>query len=199
MANTKRLTPVQKAKKLATEKADLQRQLDEARTELAVKQDADLDVLAATELAPVPEATSDLADPELIYDPFSGQNPHAIKAHPPGFKLGWKSERYRGHRGWRGWEKISYDDEYGQNLNDYINDPPRRMEHSTDMYVRRGDVILCRLPEGIWLARQQQRVDKAHRFAREHAADMRIDSISSERDLVSETDQKSIFRGNMTR
>lgn len=108
------------------------------------------------------------ADVEPIYeDPFDGQYGHKIKADPPGFRLGWKNEKMRepsmgGSRGWRGWEPITYDDDIGRNLSEYLAAPPARMEGSSqlDNKVRRGDTILCKLPEEIWLARQRKRTDK---------------------------------------
>jgi hypothetical protein len=106
--------------------------------------------------------------PELVYDPFDEQNPHAILAHPEGWVLSWKNPDYRAKRGWRGWIPIEYDDEVGQNLSQYLKDPPARMEgvSQLDNYVRRGtDSILCKLPADIWDARQNKRVkNSAQRF-----------------------------------
>jgi len=131
-----------------------------------------------------PVADTPVGDPNVFYDPYDSQNPHKILADPPGFKLGWKSPLYRdGHRGWRGWRAVEYDDEIGRNLKRYLLDPPRRMEHAIDNYVRRGDTILCFLDANVWEARQRQRTDAAARRAGEHAKDMRVDRIRTEEDL----------------
>lgn len=102
--------------------------------------------------------------PRVIYDPFDEQNPHAILKHPDGFVLSWKNPNYRAHRGWRGWVPVQHDDEIGMNLNQYLQDPPPRMEGmgAIDNYVRRGtDSILCRIPKEIWDERQNKRENKA--------------------------------------
>ena len=104
---------------------------------------------------------------ELVHDPYSVQNPLTFKKEFPGYKFGWKGERHRGARGWRGWICVKYDDEIGRNLDEYIVDPPRKMEGSArqDNYVRRGDSILCILPRRMFDARQKERTDKAARRA----------------------------------
>lgn len=102
--------------------------------------------------------------PEMVYDPFDEQNPHTILAHPEGWVLSWKNPDYRAHRGWRGWVPVEYDDEIGQNLSNYLQDPPQRMEGMAqiDNYVRRGtDSILCKLPKDLWDARQNKRVQNS--------------------------------------
>jgi len=113
-------------------------------------------------------------EPELAYDPYDEQNPHAILSHPEGWVLSWKNPDYRAHRGWRGWVPVEYDDEIGQNLTKYLNDPPARMEGmaNVDNYVRRGtDSILCKLPKDIWDARQAKRSrDAEFRFQQSQAA-----------------------------
>lgn len=103
-------------------------------------------------------------EPELVYDPFDEQNPHAILAHPEGWVLSWKNPDYRAHRGWRGWTPVEYDDEIGSELGKYLKDPPARMEGMAqiDNYVRRGtDSILCKLPADLWDARQRKRTQNA--------------------------------------
>lgn len=104
--------------------------------------------------------------PELPYDPFDEQHPHRILDNPEGWVLSWKNPNLREKRGWRGWIPITYDDEYGKELDKYLQDPPKKMEGIAhqDNYVRRGtDSILCRIPEDIWKARQMKRELKANR------------------------------------
>lgn len=185
---------------LEKENVDLQQKLAAANEELEERQRQDaIEQKRLADTIPDVEDTNDeiLADPEVMHDPFAGQNPHAILNHPLGFMLGWKSELYRGRRGWRGWEKISYDDEYGAKLADYINDPPARMTHGTDMYVRRGDTILCRLPRPIWLERQKARVDKAMRLSREHGQDIQVEHVIPKPGMGSDIDrEQSMLRGS---
>jgi hypothetical protein len=114
-------------------------------------------------------------EPDLVYDPFDEQNPHAIRNHPEGWVLSWKNPDYRAHRGWRGWVPVEHDDEIGQNLSNYLQDPPTRMEGmaQVDNYVRRGtDSILCKIPKDIWDARQRKRTQNAkQRFRATQQAD----------------------------
>jgi hypothetical protein len=65
----------------------------------------------------------------------------------------------------RGWTAVQHDDAIGRELHLYVTDPPSRMEGSAkqDNIVRRGDAILGWIDEGIWLARQNRRVDKSNR------------------------------------
>jgi hypothetical protein len=107
-------------------------------------------------------------EPTMYHDPFDADvNPHHIKKHPEGKILSWKNPNIRNStRGWRGWVPITYDDEYGSQLSEYIDDPPAKMEGSSDQdnYVRRGtDSILCWIEEEIYMARQQKRESKALR------------------------------------
>ena len=179
-------------KKLETEKADLERRLQmselraddaEARAENAeavleaprpaveIREDG---VAVQTR---VHEQTAQ--EPELLYDPFDSKNPHKIISNPSGFKLGWKNPMYReNHRGWRGWITVSYEDDIGKNLGKYLLDPPRKMSHHDDLLVRRGDVILCKLPEDMWLARQKARTDRASRNRLVHAPDITVDKTT---------------------
>lgn len=206
------LTKAQIAERKAAEDAARQAELNQLRTQVAEAQAAaneaqkradwyeardreasmDMDYdsgqsMPPEAVAPMPSPMSDeleVADPKVVYDPFDSQNPHKILADPPGFKLGWKNPLYRdGHRGWRGWRAVEFDSEIGRNLKRYLLDPPRRMEHSVDNYVRRGDSVLCFLEADIWEARQKRRTDLAARRAGEHAKDLRVDRIRSEEDL----------------
>ena len=105
-------------------------------------------------------------EPKVFFDPFDiDVNPLTILKNPAGKVLGWKNPNLRnGSRGWRGWVPITYDSEIGQNLREYINDPPAKLAGTADQdnYVRRGtDSILCWIDEDIFKARQQKREQKA--------------------------------------
>ena len=155
-------------------KADLTQENSELKTQLAniVEERSELRdalmnlderVTAMATQRSAQEGTYD-PEPELLYDPFDEQNPHAILKNPDGWVLSWKNPEYRAHRGWRGWIPIEFDDEIGQKLGEYLNDPPERMAGMAqiDNYVRRGtDSILCKLPQEIWDARQQKRTNNA--------------------------------------
>jgi hypothetical protein len=60
---------------------------------------------------------------------------------------------------------VRYDDAIGRELHLYINDPPSRMEGMVDIgqVVRRGDVVLAWIDEGIFDARIKRGQDKANR------------------------------------
>lgn len=140
--------------------------------EALLNQQADLEARIAKMEALVQQqqASGEYAGPNpvVLNDPFDvGVNPHHIKKHPDGKVLSWKNPNIRnGQRGWRGWVPVTYDDEIGQKLSEYIPDPPAKMEGAAqqDNYVRRGtDSILCWLPEEIWQARQLKREQKALR------------------------------------
>lgn len=136
--------------------------------------------------------TSSDIEVELMYDPFDVQNGLAFKLEPilnrhneptghyetvtvpaddnfpEGQVLGWKSERYRKDRGWRGWIPFRYGDEYtgdtGEKLTDYMVDPPIKGEGEAegdfDMYVRRKGLILARMDKRISDARDRKRERK---------------------------------------
>jgi hypothetical protein len=118
------------------------------------------------------EATGEVIEREgeIVYDPYSVQNPFTIKTEippnqdfPDGQILGWKSPSYRKKRGWRGWIPIEHGDHYaGDNdefLSTYIPDPPERMigPDAIDNYVRRADMVLARLSKPIAEARARKR------------------------------------------
>lgn len=177
----------QQKKKLESDNAELKRQLEaseqarldaEARAENAEAAEPPAAVTIQQDGTAVQTGVHEQTpqEPELLYDPFDSKNPHKIIDNPPGYRLGWKNPMYREkHRGWRGWITVSYDDEIGRNLSKYLLDPPRKMSHVDDNLVRRGDVILCKLPEKMWLARQQRRVDRAARNRQAHAPDIQAD------------------------
>ena len=104
-----------------------------------------------------------------IFDPHAvSGNAMSFYADPPGFKLRWVNERRRNDRGWAGYEVVYWQDEIGENLTKYTSDAPVRMHNETDSKVRRGDMVLAKLPVGVWLARQLKRVDDAERGSKEH-------------------------------
>lgn len=108
------------------------------------------------------ETTGQKLPKEVVvpYDPWDIHNPYDIIGEippdanfPNGQVVAWKNPTMRNDSsiGWRGWRPFKYGDEYtgpeGEKLADYIPDPPVRMEgrQHMDSYVRRGDIILCRL------------------------------------------------------
>lgn len=127
---------------------------------------ADTPALDAT-TAPTKDAPSSersLREPELLSDPYSRHNPHQPVSHPAGKRLSWKNAKYRASRGWEGWVKVEWDDDIGKNLHRYLNEVPDRMDGAVDNYVRRGDVILCWLPEVYYLSRQKARQEIIDRY-----------------------------------
>lgn len=101
----------------------------------------------------------------IVYDPFAYKNPHEFKKHPKGKRLSWLNPRLRDRTGMLGYKYVTYDDPIGRNLDEFVQDPPCKMEGTAehDRFVRRGDTILGWLPWGIWRARQIAREDKARR------------------------------------
>jgi len=188
----------QQKQKLETEKAELERKLAEAeeREQAALREIEDMEARAENAEAELKAKTKKMVthsapagnapvheqsqpEPQLLYDPFDSKNPHKIVKHPPGVRLGWKNPTYReNHRGWRGWIPVKYDSDIGRNLKSYLLDPPRKMAHQDDDMVRRGDAILCSLPEEMWQARQAERVSRANRQRSAHSQDLRADSAS---------------------
>ncbi len=156
--------------------ADLQSQLDaiqSEQTELAAEI-AKLPALptrfdGSTELPtdrPASQATpEEIERAQVVRDPWAGRNALQILKHPPGKRLQWISPEYRKRRGMRGWAAVQHDDAIGRELHLYINDPPSRMEGLADIgtVVRRGDVVLAWIDEGIFRARLRQGQDKANR------------------------------------
>lgn len=118
-------------------------------------------------------------EPELVNDPFDVQNPHAILSHPPGFVLRWINPEYRKRRGWQGWVRIEWDDEVGRNLDQYLNEVPDRMDGAIDNFVRRGDVILCRLPEAYFRQREAQRNKIVDRYRVVAKGDLKPDKLGA--------------------
>lgn len=199
------LTKEQIAERKAAKEAEHEREVNELRTQLLEAEQRALEatrqvewyetqsraeapivdaIATVSEQAALPDRSTSLPDPVVTYDPYDSQNPIKILADPPGFKLGWKNPIYRdGGRGWRGWRVVEHDDEIGRNLKRYLLDPPRRMEHAVDNYVRRGDSVLCYIERELWEARQKKRTDIAARRAGEHAQDVRVDTIRREADL----------------
>jgi hypothetical protein len=63
---------------------------------------------------------------------------------------------------------MTWDDPYVPHLEECIPDPPRQLEGSTkmDSYIRRQDLILCRLDKRIFDQRQWERVRKSNKARR---------------------------------
>jgi hypothetical protein len=161
---------------MAKTKAELEKENFDLRAELR----------AADE--PAPENFEPKA--ELIHDPYDSHNALSILKEiepnvefPAGQVLAWKSPYYRATRGWRGWIPLQWGDEYtgenGEKLVDLIAEIPHRMaeQERQDSYVRRGDVILCRLDKNIFTARQQKRVDKSNSLRGKTGADMDVPNM----------------------
>jgi len=131
------------------------------------------------ELAALRGSQPVIEEPRVLRDPFDAQNPLMFKKHPQGFRLGWKNPRYREeHRGWRGWVPVTYDSAIGKKLSEYLIDPPHKLKTDVDNIVRRGDSVLCALPEEYWEARQRARVTKASHQRAEHQKDEREIAIT---------------------
>ena len=101
----------------------------------------------------------------VLRDPWDVTNALQILRNPPGKVLRWISPAYRQQgRGMRGWTPVRYDDPIGREIELYIPDPPSRMEGMVEIddVVRRGDVVLCWLDEGIANVRRRQNFDKTN-------------------------------------
>lgn len=98
------------------------------------------------------------AEMEVVLDPFSSQNFLEFKKHPDGFVLRFCNPNYRAHRGYRGWEPVRWSSEIGQNLGEFLIDPPFRFKamNELDDFIRVGnDLVLCKLPTAIYAARRR--------------------------------------------
>jgi hypothetical protein len=126
---------------------------------------------APKESTPLPEDRSasqateeEVARAQILRDPFDSRNSLKILRDPPGKKLRWLSIKYREIRNMRGWTPVYFDDAIGRELGRYIGEvPPKRMDGNAniDNVVRRGDVFLAWIDEGIWHARQMRRTERA--------------------------------------
>jgi len=109
-----------------------------------------------------------------LIDPYENHNAFKVLGdiepcteYPDGAKVAWKNPEYRKRRGWRGWDVFEWGDKFtgekGELLTNYIPDPPEHMlaHKDIDQAVRRGDVVLARLPMNLWEARQQKRLSKS--------------------------------------
>ena len=167
----------QERKELETSKATLENEVQELQRQLATRlEQPQQHQKSSVILDEVPSA-----EPELLHDPYHATRPLAFLKHPPGFKLGWKNPHYRdNHRSWMGWKPITYDSEIGQELGKYLTDPPRKMAHKSDNLVRRGDLVLCVLPEKYWEARNQRRAQKANKIAMPLVQHIKPDHVTAE-------------------
>ena len=98
-----------------------------------------------------------LKEGTVISDPFHTQNPVSFKKHPNGLRLSWCNPIIRNQIGWQGWTPVTRDSDIGENLEEYLNAVPARLEgvNDQDNFVRRGRTsILCTLPEEIFVYRQ---------------------------------------------
>jgi len=120
---------------------------------------------------------------KLTHDPYAGHNALDIigdipanAEYPAGQALAWKSPRYRATRGMRGWIPLKWGDEYtgeeGELLSQYIPEAPPRMleQEKMDSYIRRGDVILCRIDKALFDFRQEDREAQAAKRRGTHDA-----------------------------
>ena len=119
------------------------------------------------------EATAEeIERAQILRDPWDVTNALRILKNPPGKVLRWISPAYRAQgRGMRGWTAVRYEDPIGQELDLYIPDPPSRMEGMIELddVVRRGDVVLCWIDEGVYAARRQKNYLKANRHLKDAA------------------------------
>ena len=150
--------------------ADLQAELDALQTEAAEIKAEMPGVFDGSIGLPqdrkASEATEEeIARAQVLRDPWDTTNALKILAEPPGKVLRWISPAYRANgRGMRGWTPVRYDDAIGRELDLYIPDPPSRMQGMVDLgdVVRRGDVILCWLDEGIYRKRRHKNDSKTN-------------------------------------
>lgn len=157
---------------MAEDQKTVQQKVQESRVAQDLVEAREENARLAAELAKAKGSAEEIEEPRVFRDPFDAQNPLTFKKHPQGFVLGWINPVYReSHRGWRGWQPVTYDSAIGKRLHEYLTDPPRKLATATDNIVRRGDCVLGALPEEIWLARQQKRNLKAAHQRAEHAAE----------------------------
>lgn len=157
---------------MTTESNDREQRLQEMQAKLDAAQAEQVDVankIAALpgkfdESIPLPEdrkaseSTADEVERALVVrDPWAGRNALQILRHPPGKRLRWISPTGREGRGMRGYTAVRYDDAIGRELDLYIVEPPSRMEGLTEIgaVVRRGDVVLAWIDEGIAVSRER--------------------------------------------
>ena len=118
------------------------------------------------------EATSDEVErARVLRDPWAGTNAMEILRHPPGKRLRWINPETRKQSGMRGYTPVRHGDAIGRELPKYIKEPPSRMEGLAEIseVVRRGDVVLAWIDEGIARAREQANRDKINRTNRSNA------------------------------
>ena len=101
----------------------------------------------------------DLEAPQVAVDPWRHKDPTRILEHPPGFRLRWCNAKHRYKRGWEGWAPIRRDEELGVAIEKgmFIPQAPPRLTgyNEQDHFFRLGaDLVLCKLPVGIWNARK---------------------------------------------
>ncbi len=164
----------------ASKIAKMQEQLDAIQNEqqslesqiAALPRKFDTSVALPTDRLASQATPDEVERAQVLRDPWAGQNALQILRHPPGKRLQWINPQYREKRGMRGWNPVRYDDAIGRELHLYINDPPSRMEGLMDIgqVVRRGDVVLAWIDEGIFQARIARGQERAHRGMKSGAA-----------------------------
>lgn len=145
---------------------DLQKELDKLQTEKS-EIEAQLTPTLPSDGRKASEATEEeIQRAQVLRDPWDVTNALKILRNPPGKVLRWISPALRSQgRGMRGWTPVRYDDPIGQELDLYIPDPPNKMAGMVDLddVVRRGDVVLCWLDEGIYRKRRIASDQKTNR------------------------------------
>lgn len=164
---------------MADDTRTAQQKVQETRLAIDLEAERETNRQLAAELADLRIKTAPVAEPKVLRDPYDSQNPLTILKQPVGFVLSWKNPVYReGHRGWRGWVPVTHSGPIGKKIHEYLTDPPRKLAVATDDLVRRGDSVLCAIPEEMWLARQQRRTDKAAHQRAGQAGDEKTDQAS---------------------
>jgi hypothetical protein len=154
--------------------AELQKQLDEVQSKQEdLKQQLDDMPSAADGSTALPgdgrlasQATpEEIERARVLRDPWAGSNAMEILCNPPGKVLRWINPISRAGRGMRGWTAVRYDDPIGREIDKYIKEPPNRMVGLAEIseVVRRGDMVLAWIDEGIQLARRDAIFSKNHR------------------------------------
>lgn len=145
---------------------DLQKELDKLQSEKSEIEQQLTPTLPADGRKASEATEEEIQRARVLRDPWDITNALKILKNPPGKILRWISPAYRAQgRGMRGWTAVRYDDPIGRELDLYIPDPPNRMLGMVELddVVRRGDVVLCWLDEGVYARRRHKNNEKANR------------------------------------